>query len=89
MLELNPDKTKLYKTLTNDLTEIDAGYYRIKDILKRNSKYIRDLRDDVDRWKETCWRQSDHIHKLYLISAIQFLTIIGLTIWISMLLIIY
>jgi hypothetical protein len=85
--DIPADKVALYKKLTEELSIVDSEYYKLRNISKANHKTICDFRDDISRWKETCWRQSDHIHKLYLISAIQFLTILGLIGWISFLLI--
>jgi hypothetical protein len=89
MASLDTAKVALYKKLTEELQTIDDEHFRLRDIIKTNHKYIRELRDDIDRWKETCFRQSDRIHKLYLISAIQFLISIGLSVWVTTLMIFY
>lgn len=87
MASLDTAKVALYKKLTEELQSVDEEQYKLKDIIKSNHKYIREIREDIGRWKETCFRQSHHVHKLYLISGIQLLTIIGLAIWVSILLI--
>ena len=83
MPKLNEDKVALYRKLTEEINEVDENHQWLKYIIKANHKSIRDLRDDIDRWKETCLRQSDKIHRLYLICTIQCLVITGLSIWVS------
>jgi hypothetical protein len=80
MKHLPEEKVALYNRLTEELTEVEDSYWRLKDIIKTNYKYIRELRDDIERWKETCFRQTDKIHRLYLLCALELMLILVLVI---------
>jgi predicted O-linked N-acetylglucosamine transferase (SPINDLY family) len=69
----NIDETKLalYKKLTEEINETEESFFNLKNIIKGNHKYIRELRDDISRWKETCYRQDDKIHRYFLITIVQ------------------
>jgi hypothetical protein len=63
------------------ISELQKSKDMLEGAIKANAKYIKELRDDITRWKEICWRQEEFIHKLYLIGAIQFLINAGFGIW--------
>ena len=83
MPRLDEDKVALYKRLTGELELVEENHFKLKDIIKANHKTIRDLREDISHWKETCFRQSDSIYRLYLINGIQCIIILGIVAWTS------
>jgi len=59
--DLVKEKVDLYNKLTFELKLVEDEHDVTRRVIKSNHKYIRELRDDVTRWKETCARQSDRI----------------------------
>ena len=60
--DLVKEKVDLYNKLTYELKLVEDEHDVTRRIIKSNHKYIRELRDDISRWKETCTRQSDRIY---------------------------
>lgn len=74
------DKVKLYRKLCDELEVLDSSAHNLKNIIKNNHKEIKELREDVKRWKETCFRQVHNIDKMNRICDIQVVIIVILVI---------
>jgi len=82
-MKIPEDKVDGYKKLTDDLSELDKEYYNIRDIIQTNHKAIRNLREDNVRWRVACFKQSEKIHRFYLLGTVHLIITLGLLTWIS------